>query len=251
MPVPRPVASAEPLLAVRHLSVRYGSVTALDRISLEVPGGSITGVIGPNGAGKTSLVDAIGGFVAADGTVTVAGRDVSDLAPHHRARAGLGRTHQGPDLYADLTVRENVVAGGLVGRGPHGSAADDAQQLLGRFGLESAADRLVGELPMGQRRLVSVARALAGRPMVALLDEPAAGLDTIESRALAERLGAVRDDGTSILLVDHDMNLVFDVCDRVIVIDLGRVIAAGTPTEIRADSGVIAAYLGSNVGATA
>ena len=236
---------SEMLLSVRDLRVRYGGVVALDGVSLDIAPGSIVGVIGPNGAGKTSLIDAIGGFTRAEGSITLGGVDIGQLAPHRRANAGLGRTFQGPDLCDDLTVLENVLVGDAVKRRDP-SDTDVADRLLERFGLEGDADQLASTLSMGRRRLVSIARSLVARPLVVMLDEPAAGLDTEESRLLARRLERVRDEGTAILLVDHDMDLVFDVCDRVIVIDLGQVIASGTPAEIRAHPKVISAYLGSS-----
>ena len=238
--------SSLPHLTVRDLWVRYGGVTALAGVNIEVFGGTIVGVIGPNGAGKTSLIDAINGFAPAQGSITLAGVDLSQLSPHRRALAGLGRTFQGPDLCDDLTVLENVLAGDVGKRRDHATASQVAVGLLHRFGLELDADALVSTLSMGRRRLVSIARSLAARPTVLMLDEPAAGLDTTESRWLAQRLQAVRDDGTAILLVDHDIDLVFDICDRVIVIDLGQIIATGTPAEIRAHPNVVSAYLGSS-----
>ncbi len=233
-------------LSVADLSVTYGGVTAVSHVSLSVRPGSITGLIGPNGAGKTTTMDAICGFTQCEGQVQVGGRDVTRLAPHRRVEAGLGRTFQGLDLYEDLTVEENVVVGQYVA----GSAAsaEHLDAVLGVLDLRADRERNVGELSQGRRQLVSIARALAGRPSVLLLDEPAAGLDSSESEWLADRLRAVRDAGVTILLVDHDVNLVLGLCDTIHVLDFGSLIASGPPDAIRNDVAVNQAYLGTSHG---
>ena len=237
---------ARTMLKVDSVSVRYGAVTAVSDVSFEVFDGEIVGLIGPNGAGKTTLIDAISGFAAASGNITLDGTDMSDLAPHRRSRVGLGRTFQDVELYDDLSVRENVTVGA---RGGNTSTSDESvDDVLGLLDLHAVADVTVASLSQGQRQLVSMARVLAGNPSVALLDEPAAGLDSNESRWLGERLRAVRNNGMTMLLVDHDMELVLSVCDRIIVLDLGKVIASGTPADIRADDNVIRAYLGVPAG---
>lgn len=237
------------VLAVRDVGVRHGGVVALDAVSFEVRSGEIVGVIGPNGAGKTTLLDAVSGYQRGTGTVEFDGRDLSSLAPHRRSRAGLGRTFQGIELYEDLSVEENVLVGESAARhgGDHVGSAEGAQlrnRLFETLHLSSHRGRPARELSQGRRQLVSIARALAGRPRILLLDEPAAGLDSSESHWLGERLRAVRGAGVTVLLVDHDMGLVLDVCDRIVVLDLGKVIAQGTPAEIKADPRVAAAYLG-------
>jgi ABC-type branched-subunit amino acid transport system ATPase component len=234
LPVPEP---GDVVLSVREVGVRYGGVVAVDSVSFEVRSGEIVGVIGPNGAGKTTLLDAISGYHRSTGTVEFGGRPISSLKPHQRARAGLGRTFQGIELYEDLTVAENVLAGER-----HGGTTEG---LFDTLRLTMFRDRAARELSQGRRQLVSIARALAGRPRMLLLDEPAAGLDSAESRWLADRLRAVRAEGVTVLLIDHDMGLVLDVCDRIVVLDLGKVIATGTPAEIRDDPRVVAAYLGT------
>ncbi len=239
-------SDGEAALSVTNLSVVYGGVTAVSHVSLSVRPGSITGLIGPNGAGKTTTMDAICGFTSCEGQVQVEGRDVTRLAPHRRVEAGLGRTFQGLDLYEDLTVEENVVVGQYVA----GSAAsaEHLDAVLGVVDLLADRERNVGELSQGRRQLVSIARALAGRPSVLLLDEPAAGLDSSESEWLAERLRAVRDAGVTILLVDHDVNLVLGLCDEIHVLDFGALIASGPPEAIRNDVAVNQAYLGTSHG---
>jgi ABC-type branched-subunit amino acid transport system ATPase component/branched-subunit amino acid ABC-type transport system permease component len=234
--------SASPVLRVENISVRYGGVVAVKDVSLAVPAGAIVGLIGPNGAGKTTLIDVMSGFATYEGRVEFGGRAMDGLKPHERVHAGLGRTFQGLELWEDLSVEENV----LVSRrrpGQRGgpSPVDDVFELLT---LDLVRDRPVRELSQGQRQLVSIGRTLAGGPDVILLDEPAGGLDTSESRWLAERLREVRRSGVTIVLVDHDMNLVLELCDEIHVLDLGEVIATGTPAQIRIDRRVADAYLG-------
>lgn len=223
------------LLTATAVGVRYGPVTAVDDVTFEVREGEIVGLIGPNGAGKTTLMDAISGFVPATGRITLTGSEVGGQPPHRRARAGLGRTFQDIELYDELTVAENVMVGG----------SDTG--VLARLGIADLAQVPASDLSQGQRQLVSVARILAGAPRLALLDEPAAGLDSSESRWLGERLRAARDSGVTMLLVDHDMDLVLSICDRIIVLDLGKVIATGTPDDIRNNPAVVGAYLGTPV----
>ncbi|MGW0175016.1 ABC transporter permease subunit [Rhodococcus sp. NPDC003322] len=241
-----PTVSAGPgesLLSVQGLGVAYGAVQAAQDVTFDVRPGEIVGLIGPNGAGKTTVIDAITGFAPSTGTVVLDGTDVSGLRPHRRSRLGLGRSFQDVELYDDLSVAENVT----VGAGRSGSASDVAGRVRGvlaTVGLTDDADAAVSTLSQGRRQLVSIARVLVSAPKVALLDEPAAGLDSAESRWLGERLRDARTAGTSILLVDHDMELVLTICDRVVVLDLGRVVCCGTPDEVRSDPRVISAYLG-------
>jgi branched-chain amino acid transport system ATP-binding protein len=249
------------LLEVRGASVHYGSVKAVDGVTVSVDGGEIVGVIGPNGAGKSSLCDALSGFVPlAGGSVRLADRDISRAAPHVRARRGLGRTWQSGELYEDLTVRENLLAVADIPRwwtmfadvlhpGRSVSHAATVADLLWAFGLEEVAGRTVSEIPQDKRKLVAIARALASEPAVVLMDEPAAGLNTEETAALGEQLRRLAGGGLGILLIEHDMELVLSVCDRILVLDFGRAIADGSPEEIVKDERVIGAYLGSGVAA--
>ena len=257
-PVPEP--SRAPLLEVVDLTVRFGGVTAVDQLSFSLPHGTLTGLIGPNGAGKTTTIDAVSGFVPSTGRVRFDGAELSGAAPHRRARSGMARTWQSLELFDDLTVRENAIVASHVPRpgeslidaiAPHRHATDDAvDEALDLVGLRSLADRLPTELSNGQRKLAAVARALAARPQLLLLDEPAAGLDSTESLRLGERLRAVVDHGVTMLLVDHDMGLVLSVCEELVVLDFGRRIAGGSPQQVREDPRVIEAYLGQRHDAT-
>ncbi len=241
------------ILATTALSVRFGGVRAVDEVDVVVDEGQLVGLIGPNGAGKTTFVDAVTGFVRYTGRVELDGRDLAGMAPHARARRGLARTWQSTELFDDLTVRENLtvaaerpsflsLAAELVGRGAGESAA--AARALDLLDLGSIAEAMPAELTQGQRKLVGVARAIAMEPRLLCLDEPAAGLDTHESRDLGQRLRRVADAGTTTLLIDHDMGLVMTICDRITVLEFGKVIAAGAPDEVRRDPRVVTAYLG-------
>jgi branched-chain amino acid transport system ATP-binding protein len=243
-----------PVLQTKGVSVSFGGVRALIDVDLDVGEGQLVGLIGPNGAGKTTFIDAISGFVTARGTMELDGRDISRLAPHRRARLGLARTWQSVELFDDLTVRENLT---VASHNPSvldtlkemvwGAAVstEEADAALALLGIESLAETMPAELSQAQRKLVGIARALAARPRVICLDEPAAGLDTNESAHLAGRLRQVVDGGTSMLLVDHDMGLVLGISDHVVVLEFGDVIASGAPDEVRRDERVIAAYLGA------
>ena len=237
------------------LTVRHGGVVALSHASLEVRAGEVVGLIGPNGAGKSTFVDAVSGFVAHTGSVVVDGTDVSALAPHDRARAGLARTWQSVELFDGLSVREQCLVAVpptsrfplladmvRLGRRQDPPQVDHALEVLG---LADVADEPAATLPAGRQKLVGVARALAASPSVLLLDEPAAGLTTDESRALGATLRTLADGGPGLLLIEHDTDLVFDVCDRVVMLDLGSVVVEGTPDEVRHDVRVVQAYLGT------
>ncbi|QMU19824.1 branched-chain amino acid ABC transporter permease/ATP-binding protein [Gordonia rubripertincta] len=234
--------SGSVVLSVRDVTVRYGAVTAVRDVGFDVRAGEIVGLIGPNGAGKTTLIDAISGFAPADGSVALEGSAIDGLAPHRRSRAGLGRTFQDIELYGELSVAENLA---IAARRAPGDTSDNVRDVLRMLEIAHLRDVPAADLSQGQRQLVAVARVLAGQPRVALLDEPAAGLDSTESRWLGDRLRAARAHGVSMVLVDHDMDLVLSLCDRVIVLDLGEVIADGTPDEIRTSPAVVGAYLGT------
>jgi len=228
-------------LEVTDLTVRFGGVVAVDGVSLSVPAGRVVGLIGPNGAGKTSLVDAVTGLgPRASGRVLLAGRPVEHLTAHRRARLGLRRTFQSLRLFEDLTVTEQLaVAGDGAARRDGPTAA-----LVERMALGEVAGVVPLGLPTDVRGRVSLARALAADPAVVLLDEPAAGLDPAGRAELAGRLRALADGGLAVVLVEHDLELVFSVCDEVVVLDHGRVLASGPPRSVRDDPAVRAAYFG-------
>lgn len=241
-------------LLVEDLSVRYGGVRAVTDVSFGIGAGELVGLIGPNGAGKTSLIDAVTGYTSCTGTVTLDGVRLNALSPTKRALLGLRRSFQTAELFDDLTVRETLdlaatpraLSSGFAQLfGKRRSEAPGVQPALDLLGIESMADMYVESLTQGQRKLVDVARALAAQPGAVCLDEPAAGLDTQESKELGDRLRRVAEGGTSVLLVDHDMGLVLGVCDRVVVIEFGELIAIGTPEEVRTNPRVVEAYLGS------
>jgi branched-chain amino acid transport system ATP-binding protein len=245
-----------PVLEVSGLRVQYGNVVALNDVSFSVARGSVMGLIGPNGAGKTTLIDALTNYSrSSSGSVAFEGEATRKLRPHRLARRGLIRTFQSVELFDDLTVEENMAVAsqppsllaalGCVFTARPESRSDDVSFALSVTELEDVAGRYPTELSLGQRKLVGVGRALACRPSLLLLDEPAAGLDTEETLALGQRLRALPKHGVTVLLIDHDMGLVLGVCDRVMVLDFGNLIAEGTPTEIRANPRVIEAYLGS------
>jgi ABC-type branched-subunit amino acid transport system ATPase component len=263
-PAPRRLPTAArtgaPGLEVRHLSVRYGGHVAVDEVSLEAPLGRITGLIGPNGAGKTTTFNVCSGLLKpSSGHVLLEGEDISSRSPAARARKGLGRTFQRMQLFGTMTVAENVSLGREAGL----AGANVVAQVLGRpgdrtalaaatdgalrvCGISHLAGVVAGQLSTGQRRMVELARALAGSFDVLLLDEPSSGLDRAETEQFGQVLQrVVAERGTGILLVEHDMSLVMDICDYLYVLDFGELIFQGTAAEVEASSAVRAAYLGS------
>jgi branched-chain amino acid transport system ATP-binding protein len=234
------------LLECRGLTVRFGGHLALDDVDIDADAGVVTGLIGPNGAGKTTLFNAVCGLLTpSSGVVRLDGRHLNALAPYRRARLGMARTFQRLELFALLTVRENVMVAGEVRS--HYAKGAQVEEIIERVGLGARIDDRVDELPTGQARLVEIARALATRPRVLLLDEPASGLDDRETDQLGGLLRSLAQEGIAVLLVEHDVHLVMEVCDVIHVLDFGRIIAAGDAQSIRTDEAVLAAYLGGSL----
>lgn len=231
-------------LTARGVTVRFGGLTALSEVDLEITPGEIVGLIGGNGAGKSTLINVLSGFQRPTaGSVRLGARELLGLRPHRLARAGVVRSFQAVRLFAGLSVRENVAAVAAVGAGGAGTRGVDA--LLDLVGLLPAADRLAGGLAYADQRRLAVARALALGPRFLLLDEPAAGMSPQEIAELGATLRLVRDEtGPGLLLVEHNMDLVMSLCERIVVLDVGRVIATGTPQQVSHDPAVRAAYLG-------
>jgi sulfate-transporting ATPase len=257
-----PEAGREPVppmtLEVSDVTVRFGGVVAVDRAGFSVHPGEVLGLIGPNGAGKTTIIDAVTGFVRpASGTISLNEDRIEGLSASRRAKRGLRRSFQSLELFEDITVSENIHAGSdeatqlswvvdlfKPGRHPLPTTAVTAVR---EFELEDDLGKLPSELPYGRRRLVGIARAVASGPSVLMLDEPAAGLDEFESRELARLIRRLADERRmAVLLVEHDVGLVMSTCDRIVVLDFGKVIATGTPAEIRDNPLVLAAYLGAS-----
>jgi branched-chain amino acid transport system ATP-binding protein len=254
-----------PLLTVAGASRSFGGVFAVREVDLRVAAGELRGVIGPNGAGKSTLFHLIAGHLSPDaGTVSLDGLSLGRMPPHRRAALGIAIVFQGARIFRGMTVLENVMVGAhATTRSGFAAAAlrlpaqrreereilDRARRALDRTGLAGWADRPAEALPLGRQRELQVARALCGRPRLLLLDEPASGLRAAERAALADLLAELRAEGLTMMLVEHDVGFVTRLADRITVLDLGRVIADGTPDEVRADPAVVAAYLGRKASA--
>ncbi len=238
------------LLEVRGATVRFGGHVAVRDVDLEVEAGQVTGLIGPNGAGKTTTFNVITGLQeVVSGRVLLDGRDLTDAKAHDRARAGIARTFQRLEVFGSLTARENILTAAEIrkswARDRHGHPALETEALLDRVGIRGVADERVDAMPTGLARLVELARALATRPRVLLLDEPASGLDESESDTFADLLLELAAEGMAVLLVEHDVQLVMKVCRYINVLDFGAILAVGTPDEIQGNQAVLDAYLGT------
>lgn len=246
-------ASQATALVAEGVRVHYDGVRAVDGVDLRLEAGKIFGLIGPNGAGKTTLLNAISRFVPlTGGRVQVGGRDVTTLPAHRLLACGLVRTFQEVATFPALSVFENVELGALGAGMSRREARKRAQELLETFELEEWADQPASVLPHGSERRLGIARAVAGKPRFLLLDEPAAGLNDDESVALADTVARLRDEhGCGVLLVEHDMRVIFRVCETIQVLNFGKTMAIGTPKEIRTNHAVIEAYLGAEGAATA
>jgi branched-chain amino acid transport system ATP-binding protein len=248
------------MLEVSGITQIFGGVTALENVSFSIRKGDITGVIGPNGAGKTTLFNIISGIYSqTEGLVSLNDKDVSGMPPEKLARLKMVRTFQNIELFGGMTVRENVMVGlhtrsssGLLAcslrmpwsRAEETRIREGSLKWLEFTGISDLADVTAANLPFGKGRMLEIARALAVEPEIILMDEPAAGLNSQETQELALLIKQIRHLGITIVLVEHDMELVMDICDRIVVLNLGRKLAEGTPREIQENAEVIAAYLG-------
>jgi branched-chain amino acid transport system ATP-binding protein len=242
------------LLEVRGANVRFGGHAAVRDVDLDVDAGAVTGLIGPNGAGKTTLFNVITGLQeTVGGRVLLSGQDLSGAKAHVRARRGIARTFQRLEVFGSLTARENILTAAEIRRSwsregrRRASVHDEVEDLIDLVGIRAVADERVDAMPTGLARLVELGRALATRPKVLLLDEPASGLDDAESESFAQLLVQLAEGGMAVLLVEHDVHLVMRVCHHLYVLDFGAILASGTPAEIQGNQAVLDAYLGSAV----
>ena len=254
------ISDRQPLLKIDGVSKAFGGIQALYEVSFAVPRGNIHAVIGPNGAGKTTLFNIITGIYAPEsGTIVYSGRAVQGARVHELVKQGIARTFQNVEMFENMTALENVMVGrhsrtrcgfwGAIGRWPwvrreEEQSLEKSMELLRFVGLEEVAHTPSSDLPFGWQRFLEIARALAAEPTLLLLDEPASGLNAVETERLAQLLLQIRDRGVTLLLVEHDMSLTMEVSDRIVVLNQGKKLTEGAPREIQADEAVITAYLG-------
>jgi branched-chain amino acid transport system ATP-binding protein len=237
-------------LAVRGITKRFGGLVAVNDATLDVAEGSITGLIGPNGAGKTTLFAVVAGFeTPTSGLVMLEGEDITGRKPHHLARMGLARTFQIVQPFAGLSVRENIAVGAFLRESKRSAALAVAEQVAAQVGLTDQLDKPAAALTVAGRKRLEVARALATRPKLLLLDEVLAGLNPSEVRDIVPVVRAIRDSGVTVLMIEHVMQAVMNLCERVHVLAQGRIICSGTPAEVVAAPQVIEAYLGHGAAA--
>ncbi len=251
---------ADAILTAEHIEKKFGGLVALKDLSFAVERGSITAVIGPNGAGKTTLINVMSGFLAPDsGAILFNGASVAGRTPHDIARLGISRTFQTAQIFNNMSVLENVMVGrhiktstGMLGaalrlpgmRTEERRIREQAGSFLAEAGLSQWIDAPAASLPIGNQRLLEIARSLAAEPSLIMLDEPAAGLNTQETRVLGKLIRRIRENGTTVVIVEHDMELVMEISDDIVVINFGEKIARGTPADIQSNPEVVAVYLG-------
>jgi ABC-type branched-subunit amino acid transport system ATPase component len=256
-------SSAKSVLSAKGLHKRFGGVHAVRDVSFEIPAGAVFAIIGPNGAGKSTMLNLISGVYQPDeGALAFEGQDLAGLPSHRRVRLGIARTFQKIRLFRQLSVVDNVVAGfhihhdipawqylihGEAFRRDHARCRTEAAELLAFVGLGARHDTLAGSLSYGEQRMLEFARALATKPKLLLIDEPAAGLNAAEVDSLLDRIRTTRDRGVTVVLVEHNMELVMNVADRVLVMDYGQHLFEGVPAEVQKDAAVVSAYLGGEL----